>query len=111
MRQPRSRLASSEKDEQQRSFVASGFRPGTDLSLAGSASKITSEFGLDPTKPTKVLNPSLTDPAVAAAIDQSWEDVKKPGIVTLVVDTSGSMMGGKLQQTKDGVTGFLDNMA
>ena len=99
------------EDEQQRSFMAAGFRPGTDLDLNYLGSKISSEFGLNLEEPKIVLNPSLTRPEVAAAIDENWEFVKRPGIVTLVVDTSGSMMGDKLKQAKDGVIRFLDNMA
>ena len=70
------------EDDQQRAFMAAGFRPGTDISLTDPSSKITSEFGLDPTKPTAVLNPALTAPAVATAIDAAWVDVKRPAIVT-----------------------------
>ena len=96
------------EDEQQRSFMAAGFRPATDLPLTD---PISDRYGLDPTKPAKVLNPSLIKPEVAAAIDQSWEFVKRPGIVTFVVDTSGSMLGDKLRQAKDGLVRALDNMA
>ena len=99
------------EDEQQWSFMAAGFRPGTDLSLTDPASKINSRYGLDPTKPTVVLNPSLIDPQVAAEIDKNWEDVKKPGIVTFVVATSGSMKGTKIQKAKEGLIRALDNMA
>ena len=96
------------EDEQQRSFMAAGFRPATDLPLAD---PISATYGLDPTKPKKVLNPSLIKPEVAAAIDDSWELVKRPGIVTFVVDTSGSMVGDKLRQAKDGLDRALGNMA
>ena len=99
------------EDEQQRSFMAAGFRPGTDLSLTDPASKINGRYGLDPTKPTVVLNPSLIDPGVAAEIDKNWEEVKRPGIVTFVVDTSGSMRGTKILKAKDGLIRALDNMA
>ena len=99
------------EDEQQRAFMAAGFRPGTDISLTDPASKITSRYGLDPTKPTSEVNPSLIDPGVAAAIDESWEDVKRPAIVTFVVDTSGSMLGTKLKQAKDGLIRALDRMS
>ncbi|MBI2863850.1 MAG: VWA domain-containing protein [Chloroflexi bacterium] len=99
------------KDEQQRSFMAAGFRPGTSLSLSDPASKIDGKQGLDPTKPKVVISPERMDPAVAMAIDQSWGEVKRPGIVTLVVDTSGSMAGEKLQQAKDGLIRFTDNTA
>ena len=96
------------EDEQQRSFMAAGFRPATDLPLTD---PISVRYGLDPNKPAKVLNPSLIDPAVAAAIDDSWELVKRPGIVTFVADNSGSMLGDKLRQAKDGLVRALDNMA
>jgi Ca-activated chloride channel family protein len=91
--------------------MAAGFRPGTDISLTDAASKIGAKYGLDPSTPAVILNPSLINPAVAAAIDQSWQDVKRPGIVTLVVDTSSSMRGEKLQQASDGLERALDNMA
>ena len=99
------------EDEQQRGFMAAGFRPGTDLDLNYPGSKISSEFGLDPEEPRVVLNPSLTRPEVAAAIDENWEQVKRPGIVTFVVDTSGSMSGTKLDRARDGLIRALDNMA
>jgi len=99
------------EDEQQRAFMAAGFRPGTDMDLNYPGSKISSEFGLNPEEPRVVLNPSLTKPEVAAAIDNSWKDVKRPGIVTFVVDTSGSMAGKKLEQAKDGLIRAIDAMA
>ena len=99
------------EDEQQRTFMAAGFRPGTELDLNYPGSKISSEFGLNPDEPKVVLNPSLTRPDVAAAIDDSWELVKRPGVVTFVVDTSGSMMGGKINQAKNGLIRALDAMA
>ena len=99
------------EDEQQRTFMAAGFRPGTDLDLNYPDSKISSKYGLNPDEPKIVLNPSLTRPEVAAAIDRNWEQVKRPGIVTFVVDTSGSMMGTKLSQARDGLNRALENMA
>ena len=99
------------EDEQQMSFMSAGFRPGTDLALNFPGSKISNEFGLNPEEPKVVLNPSLTRPEVAAAIDENWEQVKRPGIVTFVIDTSGSMAGSKLQQAKDGMIDALDAMA
>ena len=92
--------------------MAAGFRPGTDLDLNYPGSKISNEkYGLDPEEPRVVINPSLIRPEVAAAIDESWEQVKRPGIVTFVMDTSGSMMGNKLEQAKEGLFLALDNMA
>ncbi|MFC1947869.1 VWA domain-containing protein, partial [Chloroflexota bacterium] len=99
------------QDTQQKAFMAAGFRPGTDLDLHYPGSKINAEYGLDPDEPRVVLNPSYTKPDVAEEIDTSWEFVKRPGIVTYVVDNSGSMIGNKLDQTKIGLNLALNNMA
>jgi Mg-chelatase subunit ChlD len=48
---------------------------------------------------------------VAAAIEKSWQDVKRPSIVTFVVDVSGSMSGTKLEQAKQGMVRAIDAMA
>ncbi len=99
------------QDEQQRAFMGAGFRPGTKLSLTDAASKIAGKYGLDAAPRTQIQTPERIDPAVAAAIEKSWQDVKRPGIVTFVVDVSGSMSGNKLEQAKQGMTRALDGMA
>jgi Ca-activated chloride channel family protein len=99
------------KDEQQRAFLNAGFRPAIDLPLDDPGSKITSHYGLTSMPKATLLVPEKIDPAVAAAIEKSWQEVKKPGIVTFVVDVSGSMDGEKMSQTKDGIIRALDNMA
>jgi Mg-chelatase subunit ChlD len=58
-----------------------------------------------------LLHAERVDPAVASAIDASWDVVKRPAIVTLVVDTSGSMLGRKLQRAKEGLTQAVEVMA
>ena len=68
------------EDEQQRAFMRSGFRPVTDLPLTDPSSNISGEYGLDPSTPAAVLDVSLIDPPVSAAIDESWEDVKRSGL-------------------------------
>jgi Ca-activated chloride channel family protein len=42
---------------------------------------------------------------------EQWGEVKKPGVVTFVVDVSGSMSGAKLTQAKQGVARALDGMS
>jgi Ca-activated chloride channel family protein len=96
------------QDTQQRSFMKAGFRPATSLPLDET---ISGRYGLDPTQPTIEFNPALIDPAVASEIDQAWEDVKRPAMVTFVMDTSGSMAGDKLMQAKNGMIRALDTMA
>jgi hypothetical protein len=47
---------------------------------------------------------------VVQQIMQSWGQVKKPAVVTFVVDTSGSMEG-RIDEAKKGLLDVLDNMA
>ncbi len=96
------------EDEQQRKFMAAGFRPATNLALTD---PISGRFGLDPSKPEVTINPGLIGPAVAEEISKTWGDVKRAGIVTFVVDNSGSMSGRKLEQVRDGLIRTLDAMA
>jgi len=95
-------------DEQQRRFMEDGFRPATSIPLT---EPISGKFGIDPKKPTATLNPDRIDQAAAGAINASWDVIKRPAIVTFVVDTSGSMSGTKLEQAKSGLNRALDNMA
>ena len=71
------------------------------------------QFGLDPSKPTRTINPDTMKPAVAMQDRRPFllGEVKKPGIAVFVVDTSGSMAGEKLRATKDGLALALDDMA
>ncbi len=101
-------IAFLREDAQQRGFMAEGFRPATGLALAD---PIGPRFGLDPAKPAVTVNPDRIDPAALAAILRAWDDVKKPGMVTFVVDVSGSMSGDKLAQARDGLIRALDSMA
>lgn len=96
------------EEEQQRSFMVAGFRPGTDLPPEH---PVSARYGLDPREPPIVYRPETLDPEVAVAIDRSWVDVKRPGIVSFVVDVSGSMNGPKLKQAREGMIGALDAMA
>jgi hypothetical protein len=95
------------EDTQQRAFTKAGFRPGTQLPIQGS---ISAKYGLDPSKPDAKIEPGDVRPEVVQKIMASWGDVKKPAIVTFVVDKSGSMSGGRLHQAKQGLKDVLDNM-
>jgi Ca-activated chloride channel family protein len=90
-------------DEVQRQFLEWGFRPGTNLAYRD---VLTPRVGVDPDEPRALLG-QLQAP-VAQAIQRNWEDVKKPGVVMLVLDVSGSMNGQKLDQAKAGGKRFLD---
>jgi Ca-activated chloride channel family protein len=101
------------QEEQQRELMKHGFRPATDLVLDPSDpdNRVRDEYGLNPATPDPILEVSRIKPEVGALIDESWIDVKRPGIVTFVVDTSGSMTGTKLDQAKDGLIRALNAMA
>ncbi len=97
-------------DEQQRTFMAAGFRPAT-----GTSAKVDErqfeEWGLGAQQPTSIIEPGDLAPEVLERIIDSWGAVKNPAIVTFVVDVSGSMKGEKLAQVQDGLLRLLDAMA
>jgi hypothetical protein len=100
------------EDEQQRALMAYGFRPASDIDLTDPASKITAAYGLDPNMPLKIVNPALIDADVASSIDGSWGSVKRPGVVTFVVDSSTSMEGeGRLAAVHSGLNRAINIMA
>lgn len=90
----------------QKKILEAGFRPANpDVPLGY---PIATELGVDPNQPTNVLN--VPDPEVIAATQASWQYVKKQGDVLLVVDSSGSMDGDKMEQAKRAATLFLESM-
>jgi Ca-activated chloride channel family protein len=91
-------------EEVQRKILEAGFRPvNPDVPLGY---PITAELGVDPDQPVNVLN--VPDPDVIAAVQSSWQYVKKPGNVILVIDTSGSMQGDKIEQAREAAIAFLE---
>jgi Ca-activated chloride channel homolog len=90
-------------DEVQREFMDWGFRPGTNLQFRDT---LTPRLGVDPDQPRTLIGRLPAESA--QAIHRSWEDVKKPGAVAIVLDVSGSMSGDKLRQAKEGAKRFVD---
>ena len=69
--------------------MQAGFRPGTQLRVGGA---IKPKYGLDPNEPgDRTIEPGDLKPEVVHEIMHNWGQVKKPAIVTFVVDTSASM--------------------
>lgn len=97
-------------DEQQRTFMAAGFRPATGTSVKADERQFE-EWGLGAQPPTSIIEPGDLAPEVLERIIDSWGAVKNPAIVTLVVDLSGSMEGDPLAQVQDGLIRLLDAMA
>ncbi len=97
-------------DEQQRTFMAAGFRPATGTSVKVDERQFE-EWGLGAQPPTSIIEPGDLAPEVLERIVNSWGAVKNPAIVTFVVDLSGSMEGDPLAQVQDGLVRLLDAMA
>lgn len=90
----------------QRKVLESGFRPVNAQVAIGYP--IVPELGVDPNQPATVLN--VPDPDVIAAVQASWQYVKKQGDILLMMDSSGSMQGDKIDQAREAALKFLDNM-
>ncbi len=90
----------------QRKVLENGFRPVNPNVPLGYP--ITPELGVDPNQPTEIL--TVPDPDVIAAVQTSWQYVKKQGDILMVIDVSGSMEGEKIDQARNAATKFMDNM-
>ncbi len=90
----------------QEKVMESGFRPVNPDVKVGYP--IAPELGVDPNKPSTILE--VPDPEVVAAVQSSWQFVKKQADVLLVMDTSGSMQGDKIAQAQTAAAAFLDKM-
>jgi Ca-activated chloride channel family protein len=90
----------------QQKVLENGFRPVNPKVAIGYP--IAPELGVDPNKPTTILE--VPDPEVVAAVQASWQFVKKQADVLLVIDTSGSMGGDKIEQAKQAALVFVNNM-
>lgn len=95
------------EDVQQQAFMQEGFRPGTNVAYTRPEN---SRFWPDPSKPTTVIDPDRIDPTAAQAINAAWDSVKKPGVVTFLIDTSGSMAGEKMKQAQEGTVLMVDKI-
>ncbi|HZY43638.1 MAG TPA: VWA domain-containing protein, partial [Anaerolineae bacterium] len=95
--------------EAQQTILSSGYRPA-DLSikLDASGSPINSKNGVDPAEPQTALQ--VPSPAILDVVRQSWWATKRRTNVELVVDTSGSMEGEKLDNVKVALRTFIDQI-
>jgi Ca-activated chloride channel family protein len=91
----------------QKRVLEAGFRPANSTVAIGYP--IATELGVDP-KPPKVL--PVPDPATIAAVQQSWQLVKKQADVMVLVDTSGSMRrDDKIGRAREAIRGFLEDQS
>jgi len=88
----------------QQTVMTAGFRP-VDLSIK-LADPFIKELGVDPLQPATTIDVPSTE--TIAAIQASWQYVKKQADIALVIDVSGSMEGEKIEQAKAAAQRFLD---
>lgn len=84
-----------------------GLRPGVPGTPLGP--KFSPQFGVDPQATYDSYR--VPDPETVAAMLKSWEDVaKKPSLVAVVIDSSGSMGGQKLAAVQATLKTYIDNL-
>lgn len=84
-----------------------GLRPGTPGIALGA--KFSPEFGVDPQAKYDSLRPP--QPEVVEAMLKSWQEyAKKPSLVVVVVDSSGSMEGKKLAAVQNTVLTYINTL-
>lgn len=95
--------------ESQQAFLAAGYRPadvGIDLTAAGSPFANTD--AVDPSQPKTTLQ--IPSAAVVEVVQNVWYYTKRPTNVYLVVDTSGSMAGEKMDRTRTALQSFVSQI-
>ncbi|MFN2169198.1 MAG: VWA domain-containing protein [Anaerolineae bacterium] len=93
--------------EAQRIVLDAGFRPA-DLSIPLDGSAISPANGVDSSQPQTTLQ--VPGPAVVDVVQNVWYYTKRKTNVFLVVDTSGSMEGEKLEATQAALRDFLSQI-
>lgn len=94
-----------EKSIQQR-ILQAGYRPADlNVRLDEAGSLISATYGADPRQPQTALQ--IPPATVLDAVRAGWLTAKRRTNVILVVDTSGSMSGQKLNNVKDALAEFL----
>ena len=92
--------------EQQKRILDLGFRPA-DLSIpldvAGSPIRLPN--GVNPSEPQTTLQ--MPGPTVIQVVQNAWQYTKRPSNIFLVVDTSGSMEGDKLENVRVALQTFV----
>jgi len=95
--------------EAQQTVLAHGYRPADlTIPLDGPDSPLTGANGVDPRQPHTTLQ--MPGPAVVDVVRNVWWYTKRHTNVYLVVDTSGSMSGEKLEAASEALSVFLSEI-
>jgi Ca-activated chloride channel homolog len=100
-------LAYLQSPDAQQIAVSLGLRPGNPAVALGP--KFTPEFGVNPNATYDTYR--APKPEVVAAMLKSWENTaKKPSLVVVVVDSSGSMSGDKLPSVQNTLKTYIEGL-
>jgi Ca-activated chloride channel family protein len=95
--------------ESQKLVLENGYRPADlNLDLEGTDSPLTVANGVDPDQPETTLQ--LPGSQVIEQAQNVWWLIKKKTNVYLVVDTSGSMDGEKLENVREALAAFVNQI-
>lgn len=100
-------LAYLQSPEAQQLAVDLGLRPGTPGVALGA--KFSPEFGVNPDASYDSYRPPQPD-VVEAMLTRWMETVKKPSLVVIVVDSSGSMEGNKLPAVQSTLQSYINTL-
>ncbi len=92
--------------EQQKQALDYGFRPA--LESVPVTAPIDAEHGVDPEMPQKILK--TPEAEVIRAVMDLWKERKRHSNIALLIDTSGSMSGQRLNSAKKAALTFLENL-
>jgi Ca-activated chloride channel family protein len=93
----------------QQQLLASGYRPADlTIPLETPGSPFAATDAVDWRQPQTTLQ--IPSPAVVEIVLDAWYYTKRPTNVYLVVDTSGSMEGSKLERAKEALTAFIEQI-
>ena len=95
-----------QSEESQKAALQFGFRPANPS--VPLAAPLTPQFGVNTDEPHTLLDVPAGDVLVAAK--NAWAASRKRANIMLVVDTSGSMRGDKIEQAKAGLDLFLSRL-
>lgn len=89
---------------QQLAALEYGFRPAAPS--VGLASPLDQAHGVDPSQPNTVLEVPRAE--VIQQVMNTWKQTKRPVDLTIVVDTSGSMRGDKINAVRSSLGQFIN---
>ncbi|MHB9033722.1 MAG: VWA domain-containing protein [Anaerolineae bacterium] len=96
-------------EEIQKYILSMGYRPADlTIPLTGSDSILTQANGVDPAQPYTTLQ--IPSSAVVQVVVNAWAYTKRPANIFLVADVSGSMEGENLDNAKQALKAFIQQI-